>query len=141
MAVGGELRYWQNRIGPGAERPIQVIDLGCEDSPETELAAKYGVRSWPTTIRLDALGKVEWGVTGVIDAVTLAKYQAGLASPVKPIAAKAQPSDGQHSHKCPNARCGFVWWHGGESANRPNAHRCPKCMTTQFEIHQFRGTR
>ncbi len=138
MPVGG-VKLWADEIGPGEHQAIRVFDASCEDSPEMAESKRHKVTSWPTIIRIDAFDKEESRHVGSLDSITISRYSVGKWSPKKspPVAAKL--ANGLHSHKCPNARCGFIWWHGGESANKPNAHNCPNCGTAQFEVDHFGG--
>lgn len=137
MPVGG-VNLWADEIGPGEHQAIRVIDASCEPSPERDMATARKVTTWPTIIRLDANGKETSRTTGVINAVTLSRYQAGTWSPAGAVAVKPA-ANGVHTHRCQN--CSTQWSHGEEAAGNARAHHCPNCGTEQYEIDHFGGVR
>jgi thiol-disulfide isomerase/thioredoxin len=126
-------RSWEGLIGPGTQHAVQVIDASCDPSPEMTLAKKSRVKSWPTTIRLDATGKEEWRYTGTMTAEQLSRFQAGTEYPGRPARKVNAAVDGLHTHKC--ERCSFQWAHSPATiTDHQAAHRCPRCNAEQYEI-------
>ncbi|CAB4177818.1 TRX_family domain containing protein [uncultured Caudovirales phage] len=78
----GKPHKWSEMIGRDPDNAIQVIDISDEsDSASAEMAMKYLVEAVPTIVRIDADGKQESRFSGVMDAETLCRYQAGKWKP------------------------------------------------------------
>lgn len=73
---------WSEKIGEGPKNAIQIIDISDEsDTVSGEMAVKYLIEAVPTIIRIDADGKQESRFSGVLNAETLCRYQAGTWKP------------------------------------------------------------
>lgn len=80
----GARRLWSEDIGPEEDNSIQVVDCSDGDSDGAKFAAKMAVGSYPTTVRVDRDGNQVNRYTGVLDAETLCRWQAGKwVPPVK----------------------------------------------------------
>ena len=82
VTADGNQHTWAENIGAGPDKSIQVVDISDDgETPEQALAVKYRVKGVPTMVRIDADGKEESRHTGLIDAETLCRYQAGKWRP------------------------------------------------------------
>lgn len=79
--VDGKLHLWKENIGGDETFSIQLVDCSDSDGDGSKLAGDYGVSTFPTTLRVTGPGTVESWFTGVIDADTICRYQAGKWSP------------------------------------------------------------
>lgn len=80
----GKRHTWSEKIGRSPDNAIQVIDISDDsDAGSHEIALKYLVGAVPTMVRLDVDGKQESRFSGLIDAETICRYQAGKWKPPK----------------------------------------------------------
>lgn len=79
--VDGVRHLWIENIGSGDDYSIQLIDCSDTDGPGMQMAGRFKVSTFPTTLRISDIGIIESRFTGVIDANTICRYQAGKWSP------------------------------------------------------------
>lgn len=79
--VDGVQHFWRENIGPDDEASIQLVDCSDESGPGAQMAREFEVKTYPTTVRVAKSGLIESRFTGVMDADTLARYQAGQWTP------------------------------------------------------------
>lgn len=77
----GKQHFWGEKIGCTEEYAIQIVDASDSDGEGAKTAERYLISSYPTIIRINIDGKRESQFTGVLDAATLCRYQAGKWAP------------------------------------------------------------
>lgn len=139
LEIDGQ-KLWAGQIGTGTGFAVQVIDASCDPSPELTQANAAGIKTWPTTIRIDANGKEEWRYTGTLTAEQLSQFQAGKVYPGRPDRKVNAEVDGLHTHRCP--KCSAQWDHSPDTIrDHLAAHRCPRCQAEQYEIDHMGAKR
>jgi len=77
----GRQHYWAEKIGSTADHAIQIVDASDPDGDGAKTSDACSISKFPTIVRIDRDGKRESQYTGVIDAETICRYQAGKWAP------------------------------------------------------------
>lgn len=77
----GSQHLWGEKIGCTEDYAIQIVDASDPDGEGAKTADRYLISQFPTIMRIDRDGKRESQFTGVLDAETLCRYQAGKWAP------------------------------------------------------------